>query len=77
MIGSVRILEADGFNYDYSYMNFLSFAFVTQLERAQTINLECCSSPCRSWVRFPVATYVKEILSAEHKTELWVIEFVS
>ena len=44
----------------------LSSAIVAQLGRAPD-NLECCSAPCRSWVRFTVATYVKEILSAEHK----------
>jgi hypothetical protein len=35
--------------------------------REPMLDLECCSVPCCSWVRFPVATYVKEILSAEHK----------
>ena len=32
--------------------------------REPMLDLECCSAPCRSWVQFPVATYVKEILSA-------------
>ena len=59
---------------------WFSSALVVQLGRAPTIDLECCSPPCCLWIWFPVATYVKEIFSAEHKntvTEFWVIEFVS